>query len=77
MNCSSNELDNCIKNKVGGDAATENSSRHLWCLSVSFIGLAFFDSKACSEMKVNMVKSLVSEKDADFPLRRITSRCRL
>lgn len=60
MNCS-NELDNCIKNKVVGDAATENSSRRLWCLSVSFIGLVIFDSKVSSEMKVNnMVKEIIS-----------------
>uniref|UniRef100_A0A2S2PCY9 Uncharacterized protein n=1 Tax=Schizaphis graminum TaxID=13262 RepID=A0A2S2PCY9_SCHGA len=66
------ELDNYKKsNIVIGNAAAKSFSRHLWYLSETLIGLAFFDSKVSSEMKVNMVKSLV-KKGADFPLRRIT-----
>jgi len=64
-----NELSrsNVKSNKVVGDTATKSSSRHLWYLSVSLIGLAPFDSKVSSEMKVNMVKSLGSEKRYQLP----------
>jgi len=66
------ELDNYKKsNIVIGNAAAKSFARHLWYLSETLIGLAFFDTKVSSEMKVNMVKSLV-KKGADFPLRRIT-----
>jgi hypothetical protein len=63
-----NELSNNVKsNKVVGDTATKSSSRHLWYLSVSLIGLAPFDNKVSSEMKVNMIKSLDSEKRYQLP----------
>jgi hypothetical protein len=66
------ELNNYKKsNKLIADAATKSFSRHLWYLSETLIGLAFFDNKVSSEMKVDMVKSL-EKKGAEVPLRRIT-----
>ncbi|XP_025424087.1 uncharacterized protein LOC112693307 [Sipha flava] len=58
-------------NKLIADAAIKSFSRHLWYLSETLIGLAFFDYKVCPEMKIRMVKSL-EKKGAEFPLRRIT-----
>jgi len=53
------EIDNYKKSKkLIADAATKSFSRQLWYLNETLIGLAFFDNKVSSEMKVRMVKSL-------------------
>lgn len=52
------------------DVAIKSFSRHLWYLSDTLVGLAFFDKRVPVEMKIKMVKSLENKGPVN-PQRRI------
>ncbi len=57
-------------NETIATAAIQSFSRHLWYLSETLIGLAFFDSTVPVVMKRAMVSSLDKDGELDVPLRR-------
>ena len=58
-------------NKVVANAAIQSFSRHLWYLSETLIGLAFFDSTLPVSTKHAMVAAMDRDGEADPPLRRM------
>jgi len=55
----------------GPSVAKDIFSNHLWYLSKTLIGLAFFDVDISIDEKVNMVRALPREVLSDNPPRRI------
>ena len=52
-------------------AASRKMADHLWYLSEMVVGLAFFDSSVCSEIKDKMVTAMVEVDGEDKPLQRV------